>query len=82
MSNFFRVKPSPPYDIFKKSTKLIARAMVMIPEDTEFLTDACFILSYMTELYKETINKLLDIEIIPNIIKCLDIDVQFIQSVV
>ena len=56
--------------------------MVMIPEDTEFLTDACFILSYMTELYKETINKLLDIEIIPNIIKCLDIDVQFIQSVV
>ena len=56
--------------------------MVMIPEDIEFLADACFILSYMAEHYKETINELLDIEIIPNIIKCLDIDVQFIQSVV
>lgn len=79
LSNFFRVKPAPPYEIVKKCIKMIARAMVMIPNDQEFLTDACFTLSYMTEHYKETINELLDIEIIPNIIKCLDIDVQYIQ---
>lgn len=79
ISNFFRVKPAPPYDIVKKCIKMISRAMVIIVNDNEFLTDACFILSYMTEHYKDTINELLDIEIIPLIIKSLDIDAQFIQ---
>ena len=79
ISNFFRVKPAPPYDIAQKCIKNIARAMVMLPKDTEFLTDACFILYFMTEHYKDTINDLLDIDIIPKIIQNLDIDVHFIQ---
>jgi len=79
VSSFFRVKPVPPYDLVKKAIKMIARSMVMLPQDTEFLTDACFILSFMTEHYKDTIKDLLELEIIPNVIKCLDIDVQYIQ---
>lgn len=79
ISNFFRVKPAPPFDKVKKCIKMVSRAMVIIRNDNEFLTDACFILSYMTEHYKDTINELLDIEIIPLIIKSLDIDDQFIQ---
>ena len=79
ISNFFRVKPAPPYDIAQKCIKNIARAMVMLPKDTEFLTDGCFILYFMTEHYKDTINDLLDIDIIPKIIQNLDIDVHFIQ---
>ena len=79
ISNFFRVKPSPPYDIVQKCLKMIARSMVMLPTDQEFLIDACFILYYMTEHYKDTIKDLLDINIIPRIIQNLDIDVTFIQ---
>ena len=79
ISNFFRIKPAPPYVIVKKCIKMVSRAMVIIQNDIEFLTDACFILSFMTEHYKETINELLDIEIIPLIIKSLDIDVPSIQ---
>jgi len=79
LSCFFRVKPIPPYNLIKKAIKMIARAMVMLPNDTEFLTDACFILSFMTEHYKETIKDLLELDIISNIIKCLDIDIQYIQ---
>ena len=79
ISNFFRVKPSPPYDIVQKCLKMIARAMVLLPSDQEFLIDACFILYYMTEHYKDTIKDLLDINIIPRIIQNLDIDVTFIQ---
>ncbi len=79
MSSFFRVKPIPPYELVKKSIKMIARAMVMLPKDTEFLTDACFMLSFMTEHYKSTIKDLIELELVPNIIKCLDIDVQYIQ---
>ena len=79
ISNFFRNKPYPPFDIVKKCIKMIARTIIILPKDKEFLTDACFILYYMTEHYKDTINELLDIGIIPNIIKTLDIDVNHVQ---
>ena len=79
ISNFFRVKPAPPYDLVQKCIKSIARAMVILPEEKEFLADSCFILYFMTENYKDTIKDLLDIGIIPKIIQNLSIDVQFIQ---
>lgn len=79
VSSFFRVKPIPSYELVKKSIKMIARALVMLPKDTEFLSDACYMLSFMTEHYKDTIKDLLELEVIPNIIKCLDIEVQYIQ---
>lgn len=79
LSNFCRVKPILPYEYLKKSISSISRAMLILPTETEFLTDACFVLSFMTEHYKDTIRDLLDIDIIPNIIKTLDIEVQYIQ---
>ena len=78
IANFCRVKPPPPYEYIKKSIKIISRAIVNLYNDNDFLTDACFIFSYMTEHYKDTINDLLDIEIIPQIIKLLDVDSQYI----
>ena len=79
ISNFFKVKPCPPFDVVKKCIKMIARVMINFPEDKEFLSDSCFTLSYMTEHYKETIKELLEIEIIPKIIQNLDIQVKEIQ---
>ena len=79
ISNFFRVKPSPPFDIVKKCINMIARAMINYPNDNEFLTNACFTLYYMTEHYKDTIKELIQIEIIPKIIQNLDIEVSQIQ---
>lgn len=79
VSCFFRVKPIPSYDIVQKTIKIIARAFVMLEKDSEFLTDAVFMLSFITEHYKEAIKDLLELDIIKNIIKCLDIDIQYIQ---
>jgi hypothetical protein len=79
IGNFFRVKPSPPFDIVKKCIKTVSRAMIILQNEKEFLIDACFILYFMTEHYKETINELLEIGIIPNIIQNLDIQDTHIQ---
>ncbi len=79
ISCFFRVRPIPPYDIVKKAIKMIARSFVILSGDSEFLTDAVFILSFITEHYKEAIKDILELDIIQSIIKCLDINVQFIQ---
>ena len=79
ISNFFRVRPKPPVETVKKSFNIVAKVMNMLLTDNEFLADACFILYFMTDHYKETINDLLDINIIPQILKNLEIDVKFIQ---
>ncbi len=79
ISNFFRVKPSPPFEVVKKCINMIARVMLNFPKDKEFLNNACFTLFYMTDHYKETIKELLEIEIIPKIIQNLDIDDKEIQ---
>jgi len=80
IGNFFRIKPYPPFDVVKKCIKMVARAMMMFEEnENDFLTDSCFILYFMTENYKDTIKELLDINIIPKIIKNLDINVPYIQ---
>ena len=79
VGNFFRIKPKPPYEIVKKCLTAIARAMVIITNDGEFLTDACFILYYLTENYKDIIKNLLDIDIIQQIMKNLEFDNKFIQ---
>ena len=75
LSNFFRVKPVPNYENTYKAFKIIARA-VMIYEATqvEFITDACFILSVMTKNYKKFIKEIVDINLLPYIVKFLDID--------
>ncbi len=79
VGNFFRIRPKPPYEIVQKCLNTIARAMMIIQSDNEFLADACFILYFLTENYKEIIKNLLDIDIIQQIMKNLEYDIKFIQ---
>ena len=80
LSNFFRVRPKPHYETVKKCINVITKVMFnFLRNDIEFLSDSCFILYFMTEHYKDTIKDLLDINIIPVILKNLEIDSKFIQ---
>jgi hypothetical protein len=79
VSCFFRTKPIPSYDIIKKAIKIIARCFVMIEGDSDFLCDVVYILSFITEHYKEAIVDLFEFDVVKKIIKCLDIDNQRIQ---
>ena len=73
--NFIKVKPIPNYDIAYKAFKNIAR-VVMIYETTnpDFIVDAYQIFSIITKKYKEFIKEIIDIKLLPYIIKFLDID--------
>ena len=75
ISNFFRVKPIPNYETVYKCFKIIAR-VVMIYEttNTEFIIDATFIFSIITKYYPQFIKEIIDIDLLPYIIKYLDID--------
>ena len=79
LSSFFRIRPILPYNLIKKALKIIARSIVLLPNDAEFLSDAFFILSFITEHYKEAIKDLLELDLIKNAIKCLDIDNEYVQ---
>ena len=79
IANFFRIKPIIPYDYAKKSIKIIARNLLFLQDDKDFLSDACFILCFITEDYKEGIKELMELEILENIIKLLDCNVVYIQ---
>ena len=75
ISNFYRVKPIPNYENSYKAFKIIAR-VIMIYETTnkEFITDTCFILSSMSKNYQEFLKEIVDLNLLPKIIKFLDID--------
>jgi hypothetical protein len=79
ISNFFRVKPLMMYDNAKKSIKIIARNIFLLKDDLEFLNDACFILCFITENYKEGIKELMELEILESIINLLDCKMPYIQ---
>ena len=79
LSCFFRIKPILPYSTIKKAINSIARSIVILPNDIEFLSDAFFILSFITEYYKEAIKDILELDLIKNSIKCLDINNEYIQ---
>jgi hypothetical protein len=80
MSNFFRIRPKPPFDAVRNCLNVVARAMNIMSKnkDNEFLADACFILYFMTEFYKETIKDLFDLNLIPQILSNLEVDNKFI----
>jgi hypothetical protein len=75
INNFFKVKPIPNYDIAFKAFKIIARVvMIYDTTNTEFIADACQIFSIITKKYKAFIKEIVDINLLPYIIKFLDID--------
>lgn len=78
---FFRIKPIMAYDAAKKSIKIIARHIILLQDDIDFLSDACYILCFITENYKEGIQELMEFDILEIIIKLLDCDVTQVQII-
>ena len=83
ISNFFKKKPIPNYDISYKAFKIIARVITIcdsknINNRIDFLIDACFTFSVMTKNYEEFIKDIIDINLLPKIISFLDINNKFI----
>ena len=73
VSNFFKVKPIPNYDICKKAFNNIARAVLIYNKDDEdFITDVCFFFSVVTHKYKEFNQEIIDTGLLQKIIKFLD----------
>ena len=79
ISIFFRIQPKPSIEIAKKSLNAICKSIIILPKDIEFLNNASFILCFISEYYKETINDLLNINIIPNLIKMISVEAKLIQ---
>ena len=74
ISNFFKVKPIPNYDICKKAFKAIAKAVLIYnKDDQDFITDVCFFFSVVTHKYKEFNQEIIDTGLLQKIIKFLEI---------
>lgn len=74
LSNFFRVKPIMSYEYVHKSLDYILKSINLYFDDDELLVDACWILSSMSENYKKIIKDILNSNILPKLILCLQKD--------
>jgi len=50
---------------------LVLKGIFKVGDDSEFITDATWLLSYFTEKYKHSIKKLIESNFLPVIIKFL-----------
>ena len=66
------------YDDCESCIIHVIRGINLLPEDKEFLVDACWILSFMTENYKASIKQILDTDIIPLLFTFLNFDISYI----
>jgi importin subunit alpha-1 len=71
ISNFCRSKPAPDYDFIKPCIDKVIGALYKY-DDNEFIVDACWILSYLTESYKKSIKKIIDTNALPKILSFLE----------
>jgi hypothetical protein len=72
ISNFCRTKPPVEYSLLKQSIDFIIGAIYKLDTDTEFLVDACWILSYLTETFKKSIKKIIDTNILTKLLTFLE----------
>jgi importin subunit alpha-1 len=79
ISNFCRSKPAPAYEHLKPAIDLIIRSIYKLDQDYEFLVDACWVLSYITEHHKKSVKKILDTNIMPKLLSFLNYPVVYIQ---
>ena len=79
LSNFCRSKPAPEFELMKPVIDLVIRAIYKLDNDYEFLVDACWILSYMTEHHKKSIKKILETNFMPKMLTLLSYPVVYIQ---
>jgi len=74
ISNFFKVKPIPNYNICTRAFKIIARVVLINNKENEdFISDSCSFFSILTQKYKELNQELIDTGLLQKIIKYLDI---------
>ena len=74
ISNFFKVKPIPNYNICTRAFKIIARVVLIdTKENEDFISDSCSFISILTQKYKEFNQEIIDTGILQKIIKYLDI---------
>ncbi len=79
ISNFCRSKPSPDYEVINPAIDLVIKAIYKLDKDYEFLVDACWILSYLTEHHKKTIKKILSTNVLPKLLTFLECPILYIQ---
>ena len=78
ISNFLKIKPIMKYENCESCIIHIIRGINLLSEDIDFLIDACWVLSFMTENYKKSISVILDSNILPLLFKFLNLDTSHI----
>ena len=74
ISNFFRIKPIPNFEISNKTFNVVSRAVLRNNnEKDDFLLDVGVFLSILTKNYSQFIQEIIDIGLLQKIIKYLDI---------
>lgn len=79
ISNFCRSRPPPNYELLKPVIPQITRALYKLEEDYEFIVDATWILSYLSENYKKSIKLVLELNLLPKLAAFLDLPLIHIQ---
>ena len=72
LSNMCRKRPPPEWKMVKPALDLILRALSKLENDNDFLNDSCWVLSYLSENYKQAIPLLLSAKGLEKILKFLE----------
>ena len=78
VSNFCRNKPILPYEMLRKALDYVIKSVNLFFDDTEILVDATWTLSTISENYKKSIKEIIDSNILPKILACLEKEHQII----
>lgn len=79
VSSFCHSTPPPDFELMRPLIDLISKAIYKLHQDYDFLSDALWILYYLTEHHKKSIRMILKIGIVPKLIPFLDCQSPSIQ---
>lgn len=79
VSNFLKTSPISPYEIARKCLGPIVKAIYSLPAEKEFLNDSCYILSFLTENYKQATREIIEVGVLPKLISFFSLEIPFIQ---
>ncbi|AED95795.1 importin alpha [Arabidopsis thaliana] len=69
LSNFFRGKPSPPFDLVKHVLPVLKR--LVYSDDEQVLIDACWALSNLSDASNENIQSVIEAGVVPRLVELL-----------
>ena len=72
LSNICRKRPPPEWKVIKPAIDLILKALSKLDNDNDFLNDSCWVLSYLSENYKQAIPLFLSGKGLEKILKYLE----------